>query len=74
MKIGLRKTNYGRRATTKFLNSTIGITPNKIKRSMKKSINPIYGTKTSGWLKPKKKIYNKLYKKTTISLFDEFWK
>lgn len=74
MKFGIRKTNYKRRAKNKLLKSTIGFTPQEAKRKMKKQINPIYGTKLSGNLKPKKKIYNKVYNKTSISLFDKILK
>lgn len=69
MKIGMRKTNYKRRAKNKLWKSTVGITPSTAKRRVKKQINPIYGTKLSGSLKPKKKIRNKVYKKTTFSIW-----
>ena len=31
-----------------------------------------YGKKGMGWLHPKRKLYNTIYKKTTFSLFDLF--
>ena len=72
MKVGLRKTNYKRRAKNKMWKSTLGVTPSTAKRRMKKQVNPIYGSKLSGSLKPKKKVYNKVYKKTSFSIFDIF--
>lgn len=74
MKFGFRKTNYKRRAKNKLWKATVGVTPSTAKRRLKKSINPIYGTKLSGNLKPKRKIYNKIYNKTSISLFDNLFK
>lgn len=49
-------------------------TKGRLTRSLKKSINPLYGKKGMGWLNPKKKIYNKVYKKTTFSFWDLFKK
>lgn len=44
-------------------------TTSKIKRSIKSSVNPLYGKKGIGLINnPKKSIYNKVYNKTTISL------
>ena len=42
------------------------------KPSLKKSLIPGYGQKGVGWLHPKRKLYNKAYKRTTFSLFDLF--
>ncbi len=72
MKFGVRKTNYKRRAKNQLWKSTVGATPATMKKRAKKQINPIYNTKTSGNLKPKKKVYNKVYKKTSVSIFDIF--
>ena len=48
-------------------------TTGRAKRAIKKAIIPGYGKKGMGWLKnPKKAAYNKIYKKTTFSLFDLF--
>ena len=33
---------------------------------------PGYGKKGMGWLHPKRKLYNTVYRKTTFSLFDLF--
>ena len=74
MKFGVRKTNYKRRAKNQLWKATVGMTPSTAKRKVKKQVNPIYGTKISGSLKPKKKIYNKVYNKTSVSLFDKLFK
>lgn len=48
-------------------------TTGKAKRAVKKAIIPGYGQKGMGWLtNPKKAAYNKVYKKTTFSVFDLF--
>ena len=48
-------------------------TTGRVRRMMKKSINPLYGKKGAGILaSPKKALYNKVYKKTTFSLSDLF--
>lgn len=48
-------------------------TTGKVKRAVKKAVVPGYGKKGMGWLKnPKKALYNKVYKKTSFSLFDLF--
>ncbi len=48
-------------------------TTGKLKRSVKKSLIPGYGKKGIGIIKnPKKAIYNKVYRKTSFSLFDLF--
>ena len=64
MKFGLR--------TPSLKKSLKARTTGKLKRKAKKAINPFYGKKGMGWLLPKKKIYNKVYKKTTFSIFDLF--
>lgn len=47
-------------------------TTGKIKRQAKGSINPMYGKKGAGWINdPEKAAYNKIYNKTTTSIFDE---
>lgn len=48
-------------------------TTGKAKRALKKAVIPGYGKKCTGWIKnPKKAAYNKVYKKTTFSIFDLF--
>lgn len=66
MKLGMR--------TPSIRKSFSSRTTGRITRSLKKSVNPLYGTKGVGWLHPKRKVYNSIYKKTTFSLFDLFKK
>ena len=48
-------------------------TTGKAKRSVKKALIPGYGKKGMGWIKnPKKAAYNKVYKKTSFSIFELF--
>lgn len=48
-------------------------TTGQLKRSLKKYVNPFYGKKGIGLVtNPKKSIYNKVYKKTSFSIFDLF--
>lgn len=62
MKIGIRTPNLKKRIKAR--------TTGKIKRKLKKSMNPLYGKKGVGFIKnPGKSIYNHIYKKTTIDLF-----
>ena len=50
-----------------------GRTTGRVKRAMKKSINPIYSKKGIGFVtQPKKAVYNKIYKKTSFSIFNFF--
>ena len=65
MKIGFRipslKKSFKARTTSKY------------KRQLKSAIDPTYGKKGVGWFKnPKKALYNKIYNKTTKSIFDIF--
>ncbi len=65
MKIGMR--------TPSLKKSFKARTTGKLKRQMKKAVNPFYGKKGTGLItNPKKSIYNKIYKKTTFSIFDLF--
>ena len=65
MKFGMRKPSI-----TKSLKAR---TTTKYKRKVKKALIPGYGKKGMGWVKnPKKADYNKVYKKTTFSLWDLF--
>lgn len=46
-------------------------TTSKWKRQIKKAVIPGYGQKGIGWIKkPKKAMYNKVYRKTTFGLSD----
>lgn len=46
-------------------------TTGRVKRTVKKSVNPLYGKKGTGIVNnPKKTVYNKVYNKTTIGVSD----
>ena len=48
-------------------------TTGKAKRAVKKALLPGYGKKGAGWIKnPKKAAYNKVYNKTSFSMWDIF--
>ena len=65
MKIGIRKPSIKKSIKAK--------TTAKAKRAIKKTVVPGYGKKGVGWVKdPKKAMYNKVYKKTSFSIFDLF--
>ena len=65
MKFGMRKPSLKRSLKAR--------TTGHAKRAIKKSLIPGYGKKGAGWIKsPKKAAYNKIYKKTTFSIFDIF--
>ena len=65
MKIGMRKPSLKKSIKAR--------TTGKAKRALKKALIPGYGKKGTGWIKdPKKAAYNKIYKKTSFSLFDLF--
>lgn len=60
MKIGMR--------TPSLKKSLRARTTGRIKRSMKRAVNPFYGKKGVGFIKnPKKSIKNRVYHKTTFS-------
>lgn len=59
MKIGFR--------TPSLKKSFKARTTGRMKRSLKRSVNPLYGKKGMGYINnPKKAVYNKIYNKTTI--------
>lgn len=65
MKFGLR--------TPSLKKSFKARTTGRIMREVKSAINPLYGKKGMGWINnPKKAAYNKVYKKTSFSIFDLF--
>lgn len=65
MKFGLR--------TPSLKKSFKAKTTGKAKRTVKKALIPGYGKKGMGALKnPKRSVKNKIYKKTTFSLWDLF--
>lgn len=65
MKIGMRKPSVKKSLKAR--------TTGKAKRKVKKALVPGDGQKGMGFVKnPKKAVYNKVYKKTTFSLWDLF--
>jgi hypothetical protein len=63
MKFGMRTPSLKRSISAR--------TTGQLKRSVKRAIIPGYGKKGMGWIKnPKKALYNKVYHKTTFSIFD----
>jgi hypothetical protein len=65
MKFGMRTPSLKRSISAR--------TTGQLKRSVKRAIIPGYGKKDMGWIKnPKKALYNKVYHKTTFSIFDLF--
>lgn len=65
MKFGLR--------TPSLKRSLKARTTGRAKRAVKKALIPGYGKKGMGWVKnPKKAAYNKVYNKTSFSLWDIF--
>lgn len=61
VKIGIRKPNIKRSIKAR--------TTGKLKRSVKRSINPVYGKKGTGLAtNPKKSVYNSLYNKLTVGI------
>lgn len=65
MKFGFRKLSLKK----SIKSSTTG----RLKRSVKSSIDPTYGKKGIGLIKnPKKAVYNKVYNKTSFSIWDIF--
>ena len=48
-------------------------TTGRLNRAIKKAIGPGYGKKGIGWItNPKKAAYNKIYRKTSFSIWDLF--
>ncbi|XOQ44884.1 MAG: Phage protein [Clostridium sp.] len=65
MKFGIRKPSLKK--------SLAARTTGRAKRAVKRAIIPGYGRKGMGWIKnPKKAVYNKIYRKTSISIFKLF--
>lgn len=65
MKFGMR--------TPSFKKSFRARTTGRAKRAVKKALIPGYGKKGMGWIKnPKKAAYNKIYNKTSFSIWDIF--
>ena len=65
MKFGMRKPSLKKSFSAR--------TKGRATRVVKKALIPGYGKKGSGWIKnPKKAAYNKIYRKTTFSIWDLF--
>lgn len=63
MKIGVRKPSIKRSISAR--------TTGKLKRTVNKAVNPLYGQKGMGYINnPKKAVYNKVYNKTTVGVGD----
>lgn len=63
MKYGVRKPSISKRVSAR--------TTGRIKRSVKRAVNPMYGKAGMGWINnPKKAVYNKIYNNTTIGVDD----
>ena len=45
-------------------------TTGRAKRAVKRVIIPGYGKRAMGWLHPQRALYNRVYRKTTFSIFD----
>ena len=65
MKFGMRKPSLKKSISAR--------TTGKMKRKIKRSINPYYCKKGMGWVRnPKRALYNKVYRKTTFGWKDLF--
>jgi len=65
MRFGMRKPSIKRSIKAR--------TTGKVKRAVKKAVISGYGKKGMGWIKnPTRAAYNKVYHKTTFSLWDLF--
>ncbi|MFU0832802.1 MAG: Phage protein [Oscillospiraceae bacterium] len=65
MKFGIRKPSLKK--------SLAARTTGRAKRAVKKAIIPGYGRKGMGWIRnPQKAAYNKIYRKTSVSIFKLF--
>lgn len=67
MKIGVRKPSLKKSLKAR--------TTARAKKAIKSEVVPFYNQKGTGWVKdPKKALYNKVYNKTSFSIFDLFKK
>lgn len=65
MKFGIRKPSIRKSISAR--------TTGRAKRAVKKALIPGYSKKGMGWIKnPKKAAYNKVYNKTSFSIWDLF--
>lgn len=64
MRVGIRKPSLRKSISAR--------TKGRATRAVKRALIPGYGKRGRGWLHPKKKLYNKVYRKTTFSFWDLF--
>ena len=50
--------------------SLSALTTGRAKRAIKRAVIPGYGKRGMGWLHPQKALYNRVYRRTTFSIFD----
>ena len=63
MRVGLRKPSLKKSLKAR--------TTGRAKRALKKAVNPLYGRKGMGFIRnPKRSIKNRVYKRTTFSIWD----
>lgn len=63
MKIGVRRPSISKSLRARTTGRAI--------RTVKRSVNPLYGKKGMGWVRnPRRALYNKVYRKTTVSVWD----
>ena len=69
---GMSNMKFGVR-TPSLKKSISARTTGRAKRPIKRALIPGYGRKGRGWItNPRKAAYNKIYRKTTVSLWDLF--
>lgn len=64
MRVGMRKPSIKKSISAR--------TKGRAVRAVKRALIPGYGKRGRGWLHPKKKLYNKVYRRTTFSFWDLF--
>lgn len=64
VKVGMRKPSWKKSLSAR--------TKGQLTRKIKRAIVPGYGQRGVGWLHPKRKLYNMVYRKTTFSFWDLF--
>ena len=62
MRYGIRRPSWKKSLSAR--------TTGRAKRAIKRAIIPGYGKRGMGWLHPKRAIYNRVYRRTTFSIFD----
>jgi hypothetical protein len=62
VKIGVRKQSWKK--------SVAARTKGQFTRSVKRAIIPGYGKRGAGWAHPRRKLYNKAYSRSTVSVRD----